>query len=205
MSQRPIMDAGPGINFLSLNQERLLFDTLGALSVPEVVRDEILRKATQDQRFSAAERVWRKLPHRLMEVLSDDVTDDLAHAVHRICGVPMARRQRQPRDLGEIMVVAHAAVAAESGQNVVVLMDDSEGRRIVAAEQQRLTRLHSEDQMVGRIHLISTHTVLKKAAGGKYLPDRNSMRQLYEKLRGLDDGLVPLQSTELLDLPCWSK
>lgn len=43
MSQRPIMDAGPGINFFSLNKERLLFSVLGALSVPEIVADEILR------------------------------------------------------------------------------------------------------------------------------------------------------------------
>jgi hypothetical protein len=32
MSQRPIMDAGPGINFLSVNKERLLFGTLGPLT-----------------------------------------------------------------------------------------------------------------------------------------------------------------------------
>jgi hypothetical protein len=38
------MDAGPGINFLSVNKERLLFSTLGALSVPEAVETEILRK-----------------------------------------------------------------------------------------------------------------------------------------------------------------
>src|SRR5664279_2494845 len=81
MSQRPIMDAGPGINFFSLNKERLLFSVLGALSVPEIVADEILRKARQDERFAAAERVWKKLPSRLMEVLSDDATDELAAAV----------------------------------------------------------------------------------------------------------------------------
>ena len=40
MSQRPIMDAGPGINFLSVNKERLLFSTLGALSVPEAVETD---------------------------------------------------------------------------------------------------------------------------------------------------------------------
>jgi len=31
------MDAGPGINFFSLNKERLLFRVLGALSVQEIV------------------------------------------------------------------------------------------------------------------------------------------------------------------------
>ena len=55
MSLRPIMDAGPGLNFLSLNKERLLFDTVGPLRVPEKVEEEILRKSRQDRRFSAAE------------------------------------------------------------------------------------------------------------------------------------------------------
>lgn len=64
MSQRPIMDADPGINFFSLNKERLLFSVLGALSVPEIVADEIIRKARQDERFAAAERVWKKRPSR---------------------------------------------------------------------------------------------------------------------------------------------
>ena len=101
MSQRPIMDAGPGINFLSVNKERLLFSTLGALSVPEAVETEILRKAAQDKRFSAAERVWKRLPERLMEVLSDDVTDELSRScpTHQRCSVRPARPPG--KDLGE--------------------------------------------------------------------------------------------------------
>lgn len=54
MSQSPIMDAGPGINFFSINRERLLFATLGPVAVPEIVEQEIRRKARQDQRFAAA-------------------------------------------------------------------------------------------------------------------------------------------------------
>ena len=57
---------------------------------------------------------------------------------------------------------------------------------------------------IGSIALISTGHVLKKAAGGEDLPDRNSMRELYERLRALDDGLAPLEGTGLMELPCWS-
>ena len=32
MSHRPIIDAGPGLNFLSINKERLLIQVLGQLS-----------------------------------------------------------------------------------------------------------------------------------------------------------------------------
>jgi hypothetical protein len=61
MSRRPILDAGPSLNFLSINRERLLIHVLGRLSVPETVRAEVLRKARQDARFRPAERIWRKL------------------------------------------------------------------------------------------------------------------------------------------------
>lgn len=203
MSHRPIMDGGPGINFLSVNKERLLFSTLGALCVPEAVEREILRKASQDQRFAAAGRVWKKLPERLMEVLSDDVTDELCAAVQRISGVPFAQRRRSWKDLGETMVIAHAAVAAEAGEHVVVLIDDGGGCRVAAAEARRLQRLQALGRSVGSIRLIHTVTVLERAAGGEHLPDKNAMRNLYSRLRNLDDGLPPLDTTNLMKLRCW--
>ena len=55
MSNRPIIDAGPGLNFLSIRKERLLISVLGPLSAPETVEAEVLRKSRQDVRFSAAE------------------------------------------------------------------------------------------------------------------------------------------------------
>lgn len=203
MSHRPIIDAGPGLNFFSLNKERLLFSVLGPLCLPDVVRTEILGKVRHDRRFASAARVWSKLPPRLMEVLPDEATEDLASAVARITMTPFAERIRTPRDLGEVMVTAHAVVAAERGQNVLVLIDDQDGRKLVAAEQRRLDRLRANNSALGRIELIGTLTVLKKAAGGQYLPDRAAVRGLYERMRTLDDGLPPLETTELMQLSCW--
>jgi hypothetical protein len=57
MSVRLIIDAGPGLNFLSINKERLLIAVLGPLSAPETVQDEVLRKSGQDDRFRAAATV----------------------------------------------------------------------------------------------------------------------------------------------------
>lgn len=203
MSQRPIMDAGPGINFFSVNKERLLLSVLGPLCAPEAVETEILRKAGQDQRFAAAARVWRKLPPTYMEVLSDDVTEELAVAVQRISGIPFEQRIRSAKDLGETMVIAHAVVAAEAGERVIVLIDDGGGCRAATKEANRLQRLQSGGQSVGSIGLVNTVTVLERAAGGDYLPDKNAMRDLYGRLRTLDDGLLPLDCTNLLNLPCW--
>lgn len=198
------MDAGPGLNFLSINKERLLFSVLGPLCVPESVRDEVLTKANSEERFRPASRVLSKLPERLLEVLSDDFTDDLAGAVFRISGQPMTERRRTPRDLGETMVLAHAAVAAEAGHDVFVLIDERVGGRKAEAEGRRLDRIRSSGRAVGSIRLLRTASVLANAAGGQYLPDRGAMRETYLRMRALDDGLVPLDKTNLMNLPCWN-
>ncbi|GAA4916674.1 hypothetical protein [Streptomonospora salina] len=204
MNHRPIIDAGPGLNFLAINRERLLIGVLGKLSAPEAVEREVLDKAGRDRRFRTAEKTWRKLtPHGWMRILSDDTTPELAAVVDRITGTSMAARSKEPKDLGEIMVVAHAVVAAESGATVIVLIDDGQGARIADAEIRRLDRLRSSGRSVGRMGLVSTVTVLERAAG-KHIADRAEMRSVYEQLRGIDDGLLPIDATGLLSRGLWS-
>lgn len=203
MSARPIIDAGPGLNFLSANRERLLISVLGPLSAPETVQDEVLRKSAHDSRFRAAAATWRKLTPRWIEILSDDATPELAAVVQRISGLPIDQRKRQAKDLGETMVIAHAVVAAEAGQTVTVLIDDGTGARIAAAEIHRLERLRSSGSSVGSITLASTLTVLEKAAGTDQLPDRAAMRDTYKRLYELDDGLPPIEQTKLLSQSLW--
>jgi hypothetical protein len=169
MSVRPIIDAGPGLNFLSINKERLLIAVLGPLSAPETVQDEVLRKSRQDDRFRAAATVWRKLTGRWIQILPDDVTPELATVVQRISRLPMAERMKHGKDLGEIMVIAHAVVAAESGQAVTVLIDDGKGAQIATFEISRLQRLGSTGSPAGSITLASTLTVLGRAAGTEEL------------------------------------
>lgn len=203
MSHRPIIDAGPGLNFFSINKERLLIGTLGPLCAPETVKKELLRKSRQDSRFRNAERVWNKLPERYMQVLSDDVTPELAAVVHRITRLPLVERLQHSKDLGETMVIAHAAVAAQAGYEVIVLIDDGPGARVAEAESNRLRLLRDGGAPVGALRLASTLTVLEKAAGGQYLPDRGAMRTVYGRLRQLDDGLPPLEATNLLSVALW--
>jgi hypothetical protein len=205
MSVRPIIDAGPGLNFLSINKERLLIAVLGPLSAPETVQDEVLRKSRQDDRFRAAAKVWPKLiTGRWIQILPDDVTPELATVVQRVSRLPMAERMKHGKDLGEIMVIAHAVVAAESGQAVTVLIDDGKGAQIATSEISRLRRLGSTGSPVGSITLASTLTVLGRAAGGAHLPDRAAMRDTYRRLRELDDGLPPIEKTDLLSDTHWS-
>ncbi|SNT00575.1 hypothetical protein SAMN05443665_10146 [Actinomadura meyerae] len=203
MRHRPIIDAGPGLNFFSINKERLLIGTLGPLCAPETVKNELLRKSRQDNRFRNAVRVWNKLPERYMRVLSDDVTPELAAVVHRITRLPLEERLRHSKDLGETMVIAHAVVAAQAGHEVIVLIDDGPGARVAEAESNRLRLLRDGGARVGALRLASTLTVLEKAAGGQYLPDRGAMRTVYDRLRQLDDGLPPLETTNLLSAALW--
>ena len=90
MSVRPIIDTGPGLNFLSINKERLLIAVLGPLSTPETVQDEVLRKSGQDDRFSAAATVRRRLAGRWIQILPDDVTPELATVESADCQWPSA-------------------------------------------------------------------------------------------------------------------
>jgi hypothetical protein len=202
MSQRPIIDAGPSLNFLSINQERLLIGVLGKLSVPETVEGEVLRKSRQDERFSAAGKVWSKIKPGFIRILSDDHTPELAAVVGRITNQPMQARMTQPKDLGEVMVIAHAVVAAEAGDTVTVLIDDGDGARTATSEVRRLERLRLQGNNVGAIRLVSTLTILERAAG-THVPDKATMRAIYQRMRGLDDGLPPIDKTRLLLPELW--
>jgi len=204
MSVRPIIDAGPGLNFLSINKERLLIAILGPFSAPETVQDEVFRKSAQDSRFRAAATVWRKLTPNWIQILPDDATPELAAVVQRISGLPMGERKMQAKDLGETMVIAHAVLGAESGQTVTILIDDGPGARIAAQEISRLNRLRATGRPMGSITLASTLTVLERAAGTDHLPERAAMRDTYQRLRGLDDGLPPIEQTRLLSRALWS-
>lgn len=204
MSHRPIIDAGPGLNFLAINRERLLISVLGPLSAPETVQDEVFRKSRRDDRFQAAEKVWRKLTPRWLQILPDDPTPELAAVVHRITRQLMEHRLQHPKDLGETMVIAHSVVAAEAGETVTVLIDDGPGARLATSEIHRLQRLRASDPAVGSVRLASTLTVLEHAALKQHVSDKNAMREIYKRLRGLDDGLPPIETTGLLSADLWS-
>jgi len=204
MSPSVIIDAGPALNFFSINKERLLISVTGRLKTTETVEAEVLGKADRDPRFKACAPVWRRVWDKYLEVLADDADDaDLSRAVTRLSGLPMPSRSRLAKDLGELMVIAHAAVFAEAGHDVTVLIDDDAGQRIAANEAVRLRRLPAAGPRVGNLYLLTTAGVLQRAAGTEYIPHKAEMRKLYDRLRALDDGLIPIGSTNLLSDDVW--
>lgn len=205
MTEPVIVDAGPALNFFSIKKERVLLDAIGRIAAPETVAGEIRRKAQRDARFKVAAEVWTKLVQTpWLDVLSDAVTPELAAAVQRITRIPMADRLRQSKDLGEVMVLAHAAVQADAGRDVVVLIDDAGGASLAAIEAARLQRLRAQGRCVGTLGLLNTQLVLERGAGRKYVPDRNAMRRIYAQLRECDDGLVDIKQTDLLSKRVWA-
>ena len=160
-------------------------------------------KSRQDRRFASARAVLDRLPGRLLEVLPDVSTTELDAVVGRIVGFTANERRRQAKDLGELMVVAHAVVVAEQGHHVTVMIDAGDGRRSATAAKRRLERLTVQGRQVGSIGLIGTISVLAKAAGSAQLPDRGAMRVEYGRMRALDDGLPPIDATQLLSSELW--
>lgn len=203
MTTPPIVDAGPALNFFAAGHERLFFTCMGGISVPETVRDEVLGKAARDGRFQHAQRVVARLPERLWNVLPDTVTDDLNQVIVRLERMPMAQRLRTRRDLGETMVIAHAVVAAQKGQDVWILIDEIRGSKVAFAEKRRLERLRYSDASVGALKIMSTQQVLEVAVSRGLIENRGSMRKIYGQLRSLDDGLPPIENTGLLDRRHW--
>jgi hypothetical protein len=154
--------------------------------------------------FHTATTVWRKLTPTYMKILSDDQTPELAAVIHRMTQQPMERRLKDSKNLGETMVIAHAVVIAEAGDSVTMLIDDGPGARLAATEIRRLAQLRASGRAVGSISLVSTLTVLERAARMKEIPDRATMRTIYEQLRTLDDGLIRIEKTNLLSPTIWS-
>jgi hypothetical protein len=64
--------------------------------------------------------------------------------------------QRQAKDLGETMVIAHAVVVAESGQDVTVLIDDGAGVRSAPRRSDASAGFGDQGRAVGTMYLAGT-------------------------------------------------
>lgn len=204
MTPPVILDAGPCLTFFALNRERLLIGVVGSLTMLRVVCDEIEGKAARDPRFSAAGSVLRKLQGtRWLTIQEDECSEELVSVVERMTSMPFQERVLHPKDLGEVMVIAHAVVLAENGADVMIVIDDGYGARMADAEVRRLERMRDQGSAVGAISLVRTATILEAAIMRRQLRDRRELRHLYTRMRGLDDGLEPIERTGLLANKLW--
>jgi hypothetical protein len=188
-----LLDAGPSLNFLAVGQQNILIKVAESrslqLAAPQRVDTEV-KGMTNDPRFqrTGVLGTWQKLKSsgRLL-ILDDSLTSrELTTAVTRISGMPAKDRVRSRKSLGEIMVLAHATVYVQQGQQVFVLIDESDGRRRAMAEQRWL----QEQKAPGRLILWSTPQILRAAADqlGWIVGDL-TWQMVYDQMRKFDDGL----------------
>lgn len=190
-----LLDAGPSLNFLAVGQQNILVQVAAShslqLAAPQRVDTEV-EGMTNDPRFrrTAVLGTWQKLKMSGRLLILDDslTTAELTTAVTRISGMPAKDRVRSRKSLGEIMVLAHATVHAQQGQQVFVLMDESDGRRRAKAEQRWLR----EQKAPGRLILWSTPQILRAAANQPgWIVGDLTWGAVYDQMRKFDDGLPP--------------
>lgn len=177
-----IIDAGPALNFLAAGKQDLLCDVVDRrerkLLMPQTVHDEIhqIVKRPRGAQFRACpDRLTALMDAERIGVLSDSIKDGaLVAQVERVAGVPMIRRVKQPKDLGETLVLAHALRLTAEGESVIVLIDEREGTQ--------------KARMYG-LKVITTVGVLAAAAGYGLIENRVDMREMYESIAAFDTGL----------------
>lgn len=193
VQQVSLMDAGPCITFCAVNREAVLYEVLSAkyaLFVPDVVDDEIRRK--KGQRFQAVQGGWNKLvDNGHVGVLDSSAGDkELENEVQRIAGMPLAVRMQQSKNLGELVAICHACVRIRRGENAVLLIDDGDG-----------TLLAHQNQVA----TISTEKVLRWSILMGKIDNRGDLKALYARMREVDQALVPVENTSLLEKTLWKK
>ncbi len=191
-----LLDAGPCLNFLAVNQQGVLIELAASrqlnLAVPQRVEKEILGVG-KDPRFArtSALATWHKLRSAGRVTVLDDTLETLEFidAVTRISGQPAHDRVRTGKSLGEIMVLAHASVLVQRGEDVFVLIDESDGRDRAVQEIAWLQR----NGATARLTLWSTRQVLKYAADQPgWIKGGLAWQAVYRQMRPFDDGLPPL-------------
>lgn len=165
-----------------------LLDGTGVLTavrvVGAVVRGEVRNRLKKDSRFRGADqRVERSLAARNLKLLDDSQDDsgDLAAraALSQRKLAILAGRGDQPltqKDLGEAMVMARAATLRESGTPTLVIIDEAHGQEVARK---------------ANLQIITTETILLKAAKVGLVADVAAMKVIWDKLEPLDGRLRP--------------
>lgn len=190
-----LLDAGPSLNFLAVGQQNILIQVAESqklqLAAPARVDSEIIGMSDSERfKNTGVRKIWTTLKSsRRVEILPDELTTrQFADAVARISGMPARARVRSKKSLGEIMVLAHASVYVQQGQDVFVLIDDGDGRRRASREAQWLR----DQQHKKRLVLWSTRQVLREADRHQgWIKGALTWEQVYDQMTAYDDGLSP--------------
>jgi len=186
-----VLDAVVCVHFSGANLNRVLTTALDhagwVILVPEEVCDEVRGK---DHKYPGLEKRWAALERsRYMRVLPRLVMTRQADArtitvLEELREAEFEQAMRQPKDLGECVVVAHGVNLQEQGHDVTLLMDDHGGRTIAA--QHGLTYATIED-------------VLALAVDAGCFASLQDLTKAYERLQEFGSGLPAFRHTHLGD------
>lgn len=193
-----LIDAGPLLNFLAIGQENILIQlakTSGhQLAVCERIVTEV-QGVTRDPRFERT-AVATKLPQLTdaghIAVLSDDIEDNAEFRcqIALVTGMPAEERLQNKKSLGEILLIAHACTLVLQGEEVVLLIDEGDGR---ARANQAKARMQAAGAP-GVLRVANTKLVMQKAAENPdWIKKGSSAQQVYDSMRAFDDGWEPAQ------------
>lgn len=187
-----LLDAGPVLNFLAVSEENCLIQFAAAsnmdLATAERVDREIQGMA-RNPRFvrTPVARKWPILTGARIRLLDDDLsTAEFADAIARISGRPAADRIRDRASLGEILVIAHASVMVQAAIDVIVLIDEKDGRLRADKERRHL----QDNGAPGTFRLLKTEELLRISDRQGWLR-ASTWADAYDSMRNFDDGLPP--------------
>lgn len=199
-----ILDTGPSLNFLAVNQINLMHLTLAAnhedVLFPQEVATEIQDKSDESGKFAGTARIFSALvKEKKFRILESDVIADteLVKAMKDTSTVPLSQLlRRRSKDLGEIMAVAHAIKLRNEGHTVTLVIDDGGGRKLARSK--------------GFKAFYSTPRILAMA-GKQELISYAECRRIYERMRPsdgrepTDDGLPHWDNSGLNDRSLFTK
>lgn len=191
-AQQPVslVDAVCWVHFCAAGRSKLLLDVLTALNMEVLVPGEVDEEVQNKSGFPTLKSHWPKFKQapnvRILPKLKADDEDqpEVVAAVVRIRGVGAARALAMPKDLGEIVVIAHAVHLREQGRDVQVLIDDQGGQQL--ADEEDLD--------------VVTIEVLLMAGVARGVLASAELRKTYEQLIPFGGGLPTWDASDLKKL-----
>ncbi|MGW5333710.1 hypothetical protein [Streptomyces bauhiniae] len=183
-----ILDAVICVHFVGANLHRLLVEVLRqaelVLLVPQEVSDEIVGK---DRKYPGLKLRWTRLVRSpyvrvLPAIEAQTASARVIEVFEDVRGRQLEEALRDPRDLGEAVVVAHGVHFQDEGHEVYVAIDDQGGQAL--ANDRDLTVVTVEDVLCMAIEF------------GKF-PTEGDLKKDYSKLREFGNGLPSYTYTEL--------
>ncbi|NLE98642.1 MAG: hypothetical protein GX596_11750 [Propionibacterium sp.] len=204
-----ILDTGPIFKFLTTDCVPELLCALGhnKIHVPQAVELEVLHTPDRHRQFEHAREVWPRFPDRFRVIIPDAATEELRQCCRAVLGMEFEDMYAEPKDRGEHMAILHGVLRARSGEQVVLVCDETAGINVIKRQAKVLLAAQARGEHVpgGSIQHADTIQLLRWAIeGGGFNGSRRQFLTKYKAMAALDSSL-PLTAKEagLTKSPPW--